>query len=239
METKKATQAPTAVVRFYQIRKIDGDYHYGYNTYAEIQNVTEVNGEFIEGAARPLSAKAMRNIIDLTFSKEQRNYFSSKIIPYNLISFVEEKHSRKIVWWVPAKKIKTVFSKKLNMPGNELFMPALLFCVNIDQLRIFALTKSERPVMSTQLHNAPLLNYFGSNAMCWGSVKHDSSKILEIDKEMEFWEKVLWGSEFSHAAGVKTTKTDIVKLYRELITSGKKFPVSELTKTKQRLSDIL
>jgi hypothetical protein len=36
-----------------------------------------------------------------------------------------------------------------------------------------------------------------------------------------------------------TTKSDIIKLYRELIKSGKDFPVSELIKANLKFKDVL
>jgi PRTRC genetic system protein B len=212
----------------------------GQNTYVEIANVGyDRNGKMIIGAARPITRDAMSKIMSLTASDQQESYFSSKLIPENVLMFQPEKYRRKIIWWRKASQVNIILNDKLKMRNGLMPMPAMLFDVSISSLRIFALKDSRRPKLNTILYNAPLLNYYSNNTLCWGSVKTDTSNIKTIDDEIKYWEDKLWNSEFSHAGGEATTRTDIIELYKKLINSGKKFPIGQLIKTNLKLSDLL
>lgn len=160
-------------------------------------------------------------------------------MPENILFFHPEKFRRKIIWWTPKRLVNALFKESLEMPKGLLPLPAMLFSVSGNDLRIFALKENKRPKIDTPLYNAPVLNYFPNNEMCWGSVRTAIKDNLTIDDEMNHWEGLLWNSEFSHAGVVTTTKSDIVSLYKSIIGTKKSFPSEELTKTELTLSDLL
>jgi PRTRC genetic system protein B len=235
MEKRQGEYNASAVITIYSgsIRNRGDSY------YVEIQNISQdKNGKDHRGAARPITREALGKLISLVNLKNDDGFIKSKIIPECLLSFNPEKGKRKIVWWKKPGYIDMVFSEKTKIPNGLIHLPSLLFVMD-GKLRIFSMKGSKRPNLNTSLCHAPILNYYDNNSLCWGSVNVEVPDGLMIDEEMNFWEDKLWNSEFSHAGGYTTTKTDIMKLYRKLVNTDKRFPAGELIETTLKLSDVI
>ncbi|NLG04513.1 MAG: hypothetical protein GX567_11910, partial [Clostridia bacterium] len=95
MQNKEDSIEVSAVVTIYRSTTLRASRNDTF--YVEIQNVvTKRKGKPILGAARPITKEAMNNIIDLSRMEEKSNYFSSKLLPENLLSFNPDRHNRSI-----------------------------------------------------------------------------------------------------------------------------------------------
>lgn len=234
MQEEKELFIPSNILTIYR-RGSDGNY------YIEICDVIDKKNSFKPGPGRPLSKDVMRNLFKATFDdkKENQKLFTDNYIGDHILYFVPEVHNRRIIWYRKAMQISMIFSAKLKITKPKIWMPAMLFDVNIKSIKIYALKQNKRPGLNTKLCHPPILNLIGENSLCWGGVRTKIPDNITIDQEIKLWETYLWKSEFSHAGTVVSSKTDIVKLLRDLGKSGEKFPVNELTETAYTLKSIL
>lgn len=197
--------------------------------YIEIHNVYKYKQkeQYHLGSGMPLTRNTMRKLMSSTLSADTSQYEDIKIFDKGILYCVHEEYKRVIVWWRPARKIYMHFSQTLT--DGEIWMPPMLFIVKNDDLMIFAMKQNSRPKLNTMLYNAPLLNNISENKMCWGSANIKLKASSDVNTEIQAWENRLWMSRFAHAGNLKATKTtDIIKLYKDLLKTKRKFPVSEL-----------
>lgn len=201
------------------------------NYYIEVHPVYNKKGKLAIGAGQPLTKKTLHKLIGVAMSDSTENiWWENPIMPQHLLSFCSEKHKRHIMWWRPKGKINMLFSEGMKLTSGLISMPAMFFFVHLDKIRIFALKENKRPILSTKLYHAPLLNVIQDNQLCWGNVSNETHDILPIDKELLMWENYLWNSKFSHAGSAITSKKPIMEIYKSLC-EGKPFPMSELRNT--------
>lgn len=103
-----------------------------------------------------------------------------------------------ITWWVPARRRAMFFSESAERPhlnGVVFPHPALVFQAREDELSVWALRDSKRPVASTPLHFAPYWNVSVDGSVCLGSSKRPPS--FSVDS-LDVWEEGFFGSNFSH-----------------------------------------
>lgn len=124
--------------------------------------------------------------------------------------------------WVTKPKIVTMFfAKDLKIPDGHYHVPGLVWSVNNNDLHIYAY--KEYAGIETELFQGPFLNTSHSH-FCIGSGKVNI-KGNTYHHLLSAWENMMWSSCFSHASGTPT-KTDIVKLYKNL--GNNVFPLDEL-----------
>ncbi len=194
--------------------------------YIEIHNVMHRNTKEIGilGAGRPLQKKTLQRLLGAVNTTEQKSYFEKALLDPRLLACEPAKFKRHILWYDIAKPQAMVFTKDIKLKDAMYSMPALLYFVHLDKIRIFAMkTGNKRPDLNTKLYYAPLLNQTGDGTFCWGSAKTDTSEIEEIDKEMNAWDGFLWNSKFSEH-GTALTKLKLSIIYRIVKDSKIKFP---------------
>jgi PRTRC genetic system protein B len=234
MQKEKEVFIPTNILTVYS-RGSDRAY------YIEASDVINKKGKYVPGPGRPITKEVMRNLINTVFDdrSEKKNCLKDNYIGEHILFFVPETHNRRIVWYRKAMQIQMIFSSKLNIPKAKIWMPAMLFNVSIGHLSIYALTQNKRPTLTTKLYHPPLLNLISENTLCWGGVRTKIPEGITIDDEIKLWEDYLWKSEFSHAGSAPSTRTDILKLLRNIAKTEEKFPLTELKSTGKTLKTIL
>jgi len=199
--------------------------------YIEIHSVYMKKGELAVGAGHPLSKKTLQKLIGVAMSDNTENlWWEHPIMPECLLSFCAEKYKRHIMWWRPKGKVEMLFVDGTKLKSGPVSMPAMLFFVQLDKIKIFALKENKRPTLHTKLYHAPLLNAVAENQLCWGNVRNETNDILPVDKELFMWENYLWNSKFTHAGSAVTSKKPIMDIYKGLC-EGKPFPMKELVDT--------
>jgi len=194
--------------------------------YIEIHNVYPDKDKYKLGAGSPLTKNVMKKLMSSCMDVTETQSNDIKMFDSSILYCVPEKYKRVIVWWRPAKAINMSFTNILK--DGEIWMPPMLFIVQHDNLSIFAMKENRRPTLHTKLYNAPLLNNVTDNKMCWGSVNISIDASADVNTEVQAWENKLWFSRFAHAGSLKSTNTDIIKLYKSLLNTRKKFPIKEL-----------
>ena len=212
------------------------------NYYIEIHNVTKKNqsdNEFELGPGRALTKRTFRKLLGAAYSSEISSYFEGMLLDPRLLACEPVKHKRYIIWYDPAKTREISFTENNALKSGLYSMPALLYFVIGDTIRVFAMkTNKHRPVITTKLYHAPVMNRVSDYQLCWGSVKCETSHIDEIDAEMNAWENFLWNSRFSHGGGFTATKDPINKIYKSVFGGKKSFPSAQLQDTKLTITDL-
>ena len=135
-----------------------------------------------------------------------------------------------------------IFTKGVKTKNAVYMMPALLYFINLDKFKIFAMkTGKKRPTMSAELYHAPIFNQVANNTICWGNVKKDTSNINSVNAEIDVWENYLWKSKFDSTGNSGTTKLTLNELYKQVKVekdSVPKFPHSTLIKSNMEIRDI-
>jgi PRTRC genetic system protein B len=106
--------------------------------------------------------------------------------------------SDRVVWWSPPQ-IRSMFFKKSHegtFTGQGLCpCPGLIFMARKNDLRIFAVKGVERPVLQTELHQAPFFNVWSDGLVCMGTaIAPEAADSQSIDQ----WESTFFGSNFTH-----------------------------------------
>ncbi len=143
-------------------------------------------------------------------------------LPDNLVAFAP---GTEMYWWLPEGGKHLFFKKDTGIESGVMPVPALLFGVNGDNLRVWALKGNERPTMDTWLYCAPFFNVSGSSVCTGNSNTPDRVRIEDIKK----WEKVFFRSAFTYEGTTRVKGITMKKLWRQLSKGEhRKFPVKHL-----------
>ena len=209
--------------------------------YIEIHNVMHRNTKEIGilGAGRPLQKKTLQRLLGAVNTTEQKSYFEKTLLDPRLLTCEPAKFKRHILWYDVAKPQAMLFTNDIKLKDAMYSMPALLYFVHLDKIRIFAMkTGNRRPDLNTKLYIAPLFNQISDGDFCWGSAKTDTSEIEEIDKEMSAWDGFLWNSKFSEHGTVKTERK-ILDIYKEVKNGKAKFLNKNLVSVELTVGQLL
>jgi PRTRC genetic system protein B len=223
------------------VYKADQSYgFYGDKYYLEAHQINE-QGQLLEG--KPLLQETIQGIVD-TFYSEQKDKSSLKgVIPENLLIYKPMPAGKYLLAWYRPAAIKFFhFAKPLKLTSGKMWTPNLLYCVDGNDLFVYAMKKDGRPDEKTKLYRAPFHNIYDDGEVCLGnaSVKKPSDKtFLSVIK---YWEDMFWLSEFSHLNGASNpTKTELKKVYEMLLKSTRKkwADIDELKESKRQIKSIL
>lgn len=212
------------------------------NYYIEIHNVTkkmQSDSEFELGPGRTLTKRTFQKLLGAAYSNEISTYFEGMLMDPRLLACEPVKHKRYIIWYDPVQVREINFTENNILKSGMYSLPALLYFVMGDTIRVFAMkTGKRRPAIDTKLYHAPIMNRVSDYQLCWGSVKCEVAHIDEIDAEMKAWENFLWNSRFSHTGGAAASKTSMTKIYQSTFEGRKAFPIAELRDTKLTIIDL-
>jgi PRTRC genetic system protein B len=149
-----------------------------------------------------------------------------------------------VVWWMPESMQTMFFSdrggdealKRVN--GKVYPQPPLVFKATGSHLWVRALAQNSRPVSDSQLCLAPYWNCYDNGVVCTGSMRVPQEKSV---RAIELWEQGFFGSEFTHAAGVRKHtrfRGGLLALWQKL-EGQTKFPRRYLCQLKQNLLEFV
>lgn len=188
------------------------------NIYLERRDIT--NGKM--GAGIPLTEDCIKDIVDLTLNRARKQLHG--VIPPNMLYADERKGYEKYIWYEKPQKKMHFFSKSLEIPNGEFYTPSLLYVVQQNKLSLYAF-HGDYP--DKQLYRAPYFNV-SSTYVCLGNSKLPDLEELTYQHIIDYWETLFWKSEFSHILGTNPIKSNLSILSKQLMKTGKPFPISEL-----------
>lgn len=232
-KTLEAEYKPELAITVYRSE----DEHY----YLESHQVSE-EGKIMEG--KPLLQETIQEIVDIFFQEKKDRSIISGLVPENLLEYkpIPGGHYR-LVWYNPSEIRTLHFAKQLKLTTGKMWVPAILYVVNRDNLAVYALKQVGRPNSKTKLYRAPFHNVSDSGDVCLGSAKVNRPQEKTFASMIKYWEDLFWLSEFSHLNGASNpTKSPIAKVYGKLLASKckKKWSdLDELKETKKSMKSIL
>jgi PRTRC genetic system protein B len=211
-------------------------------SYIEIHNVkTDDNGNNTLGEGRPLSKKAIKKMINY-ISESSENYkpqFSTLLMNKYILSIESNINHFHLVWYSPEKIYDVLFTKDAGCKSGKYKLPAFLYVVVDDVIKVFTMkTGNRRPVLQTELFNAPIMNTIHDNKMCWGSVDTEF-KSKQIDKIIDNIESSMWNSYFAHEGNENSVDGNIIEIYNSIYGGEKPFPKKRMVTTGFTLEQIL
>lgn len=186
------------------------------------------DGKVMQG--KPLLQSTIQSIVDTFFDERNSAALVSGMMPENLLSFTYLPGGNyKMVWYRPAEERFIHFVPTLKINSTKAYVPATLYVVQGNSLKVFALKSNNRPRESTKLYYPPYLNTSDGGSVCLGNAKIKKPSIKTYENLMKYWEDLFWLSEFSHINGSHNkTVTDLVELWRGIMKMKIKPKWSEL-----------
>lgn len=154
------------------------------------------NGKMLEG--RPLQQETLHAVMGLMYDKKRAEMNIHKFIPQNLIyADVKDGGDFTLVWYRPEERRAMFFAHQQELKNGVAWVPAMIYCANRKQLRVYAIDKDDYPTEETRLFQAPYYNTGGSGLVCLGSAKAQKPQLPSYENMMAYYEALFWGSEFS------------------------------------------
>ncbi|MBW6524441.1 PRTRC system protein B [Sphingomonas sp. RHCKR47] len=208
----------------YRVRRADG------LTFASIHAVEQVDGCPVIVAGAPLSRAHLRQWTEALGRNK-----APEILPENVLV----SHADVLAWWVPAQVRTSYFAlshppEGLRALADRIVLPlpypAHLFVATRNELGVYALAASERPVADTPVLHSPVLNVFINGQLCWGNIARP--KAITAASIPEF-ERAVFASWSTHPnPGQEATVTGrggLVKLWDDLaVRKATRFPAGRL-----------
>jgi len=186
--------------------------------------------------AEPLTTEFLRELAAGLGSR-----LAPEVLPFNMLVRTPEM----LVWWVRARKQRTMFFAESSKAGKELNgkrypHPPLVFKAAGSELWVRALESDERPTAKTKLKIAPYWNTNDAEGrVCIGTMRTPDGDGVE---GIEAWERGFFQSEFTHpygAARLTSFPDGFLSLWKHLAGSTQPFPVNYLIDARQTLRDFV
>lgn len=163
--------------------------------------------------AQPLSQDNVNLLAELTkeqAQEETKEYFIDFISPNILHYKTNERH---IIWYSEPKQQPLLFSKDLPIESANYPIPYLLWSLQGDTLKVYAL-KNKPQSANAPLFMAPFLNVYNTGAVCMGSasLKHKSTDYKVL---IPFCQYAFFNSTFTHTNCDRILKRNISDVYQE------------------------
>lgn len=186
-------------------------------------------------AGMPLTRDTARNIFQCL--KGDLNKFSFKgMLPKNLVHF-DFKGNLRLIWFVHPKQHNLFFDSKTGISIGLYPMPKLLFFLEGNSLRVFALKRKDSLNDRTKLYHAPFFNISSGGGVCMGTATLDYDGFDFYEDVMGFVEKQFFSSMFTATHHNKLIKGNLVA-YMQNIEGQQKFDDSVLVSNKLTLNQL-
>lgn len=204
----------------------------GKDIYLEQRDIE--NGRMCEG--RPLTKKCITEIIQaLAEDSKDIEIGYHGVIPKTLLYADTTTGSKKLVWYNPPQERMMYFTQNMGIPDGKVKLPGVVFIVDNGKMKCYAF-KGKSP--KDALYLAPFFNV-SSEYVCLGSAKTQKPRNLTFQEEIDYWEKLFWGSEFSHMLGNNPIDGNLATITKNCIKTGEPFPTKVLKKHDKSLKDYL
>lgn len=191
--------------------------------------------------AHPMSFEDSAQLSDILKSSRQlnTNYLKPEgLLPKNVL-YLHTDAPGFAIWHTAARKVRLRFIKDLGIPSGEAFIPPMIWKATKQELTVFAIP-TDRPLLSTPLCHAPFFNIHTDGQVCMGTVDVESNRSDSLEAFIKNWEGYFFDSYFSHLISKRSpVRSNIVQLWKKLITTGNKFPLAELIQTTLTIEDII
>lgn len=203
--------------------------------YLESHDINE-HGQIMAG--KPLLQETIQSIVDVFFDERKSRSEVTGLIPENVLYFnVLPGGNYKMLWFRTSEQRVVHHSPQLKIKTDNAFVPALIYMVQGYDLYVFALKSNQRPNEKVVIYKAPFFNVDDTGLVCLGSAKVKKPTSPTYETLMKYWEDLFWLSEFSHVNGSEKVKSkDLAKVWRSILGTKKKFPISELLPSKKTIS---
>lgn len=194
--------------------------------------------------AHPLTVKEcekLRKALETSSPSEKVEFLSPKgLLPDQVLHVNPSKGS--VVWYTHSQ-IKTLrFTKNLDIPNGQAYVPPMIWKATRDTLWMWAYTpkKQKRPTLEEPLFTAPFFNIYKNGSVCMGTVGSFENREGYLEDFIAFWQEAFWNSAFSHLNFNTSPVTgNIVQLWQELIKTNRPFPMDSLIATGKTLHNII
>lgn len=225
---------PKSALVFYQAKGADT------NVYVEHFDMDK-NGSPIN--AHPLTQREANSLAKALQSEKDKNKAflkSNGILALNILHINPSIDKGAVVWYTKAQKRPLYFVNDLGIPCGIAQVPPMLWQATKNSLKVFALLSSRRPTGKTPLHFAPFFNIYHDGRVCMGSVSISIKNSASIEEFTTAWEDYFFNSYFSHLLGENSpVKGNCVSLWKDLVQTGKPFPLEVLKKHNTTLENLL
>ena len=201
----------------------DGDYY--------IESHKIFNGKM--GAGQPVGEDFLFEIAQkMKISENGPAPFSGGFMPKNILYLDQRTNRLNMIWYISPRKRYIKLDKQLKMKSGTLHLPGLVYHVQGSDLKVFAVKRP--PNGSTILFRAPLFNTGADGLVCMGTAKAKYPEFPTYESIMEYWEKMLFGADFSHLSGaINPTIKNLSTIYRKGIDKEIQFPTDQLVAMKR------
>lgn len=188
------------------------------------------------GAEAPLTAKCIGQIVNaVSADNDELDYGIRGVIPTNVLYCNVSIGNTKLIWYRPPEKRILHFTSSTGIDDGEMWVPGLIYIAQNDTLRVLAF-KGSKP--RNILYLAPFMNV-DENHVCLGTAHVEKPRDNSFANIIDYWERMFWGSDFSHILGRNPVKGNLATLTKNGIATGERFPTDQLIRIKITLKDIL
>ncbi len=136
------------------------------------------------------------------------------MLPKTLIHF-DFKGNLQLVWYVHPKQHTLYFDTNTGVTSGKYPLPKLVFKLEGNILKVFALLRRANLNESTSLYNAPLLNVNSQGKVCMGNASMDYDGFEYYEDIMGFVEQQFFRSVFTATHHNQIAKGNIVEVMKQ------------------------
>ena len=165
-------------------------------------------------AGMPLTKDTARNLF-ACLEGDLIKFSFKGMLPKNLIHF-DLKGNLRMVWVVHPKRHKLFFDTKTGIPIGLYPLPKLVFSLDGNSLRVFALKRNDGLNEDMGLYHAPLLNINRNGNVCMGNTSMDYDGFGFYEDIMGFVQKQFFNSIFTETHHNELIKGNLVDVMKSL-----------------------
>lgn len=192
--------------------------------------------------AHPLSLRESTQLakaLDTSDELTRKFLKPSGLLPKNVL-YINPEHDGSVVWYTPSQKVKLFFTENLAIINGKAFVPPLLWKASKNTMHIYAINIETEINEQTPLYNAPFFNVYKDGRVFMGTVKVSIKPDCHLEEFVQSWEQYFFNSYFSHLIIENSPiKTNIVRLWQNLVNKNKQFPLKYLLKNGLTIKNIL
>lgn len=225
---------PKSALVFYESKGLDKEVYVEH--FDMDRNGTPIN-------AHPLTEREAGALAKALMTEKQKQSAFLKpvgILPTNILHINPSRDKGAVIWYTKSKKRPLYFIEGLGIPSGQGFVPAMVWQASKNSLRVFAVLSKRRPTEKTPLYYAPFFNIYEDGRVCMGSVSIEIKESACVEEFTKAWEDYFFNSYFSHLMGENSpVKGNCVTLWRDLISTGRTFPIELLKKNNKTIKNLL
>lgn len=193
--------------------------------------------------AHPLTereAKVLAKALQTEKDRDKAFLKSSGILPINILYINPNRDKGSVIWYTKTQRRQLYFVNGLDIPNGLAYVPPMIWKASKNSLSVFALASDRRPTENTPLHYGAFLNIYENGTVCMGTVNIEIKNSASVEEFTQAWEDYFFNSYFSHLIGnYNPIRGNCVNLWKELILTGKPFPMEVLKKNNKTLKNLL